>query len=88
MKVRFCLIYTVYFSDNLPALLPDFSTELQIDSTKVESMHNSYASLNRFNIQTQVCLFFLSLIIINFKTLVLLKSLDNWRFRVTKFDII
>ncbi|XP_042235256.1 protein KIAA0100-like isoform X1 [Homarus americanus] len=39
--------------ENLPALLPDFSTELQVDNTRVQYTHDSSVSLNRFNLQTQ-----------------------------------
>ncbi|XP_071525678.1 protein hobbit isoform X2 [Panulirus ornatus] len=39
--------------ENLPALLPDFSTELQIDNTRVQCTHDSSVFLNRFNLQTQ-----------------------------------
>ncbi|KAG0710237.1 hypothetical protein GWK47_023223 [Chionoecetes opilio] len=39
--------------ENLPALLPDFSTELQVDNTRVQGSHHTLLSLNRFNLQTQ-----------------------------------
>ncbi|XP_050696104.1 protein KIAA0100-like [Eriocheir sinensis] len=39
--------------ENLPALLPDFSTELQVDLTRVQGTHDSLVTLNRFNLQTQ-----------------------------------
>ncbi|KAK8395935.1 hypothetical protein O3P69_005809 [Scylla paramamosain] len=39
--------------ENLPALLPDFSTELQVDNTRVQGTHDSLVTLNRFNLQTQ-----------------------------------
>ncbi|XP_045624095.1 protein hobbit [Procambarus clarkii] len=39
--------------ENLPALLPDFSTELQVDNTRLQCIHDSSIFLNRFNLQTQ-----------------------------------
>ncbi|XP_053626336.2 protein hobbit isoform X2 [Cherax quadricarinatus] len=39
--------------ENLPALLPDFSTELQVDNTRLQCVHDSSIFLIRFNLQTQ-----------------------------------
>ncbi|XP_069972376.1 protein hobbit [Penaeus vannamei] len=39
--------------ENFPALLPDFSTELQVDNIKLHCTHDSSIFLNRFNLQTQ-----------------------------------
>ncbi|KAK7084138.1 hypothetical protein SK128_010149 [Halocaridina rubra] len=39
--------------ENFPALLPDLSTELQIDIIKLQCTHESSVSLSRFNLQSQ-----------------------------------
>ncbi|XP_066979648.1 LOW QUALITY PROTEIN: protein hobbit [Macrobrachium rosenbergii] len=39
--------------ENFPALLPDLSTELQIDMIKLQCTYDSSVSLNRFNLQSQ-----------------------------------
>ncbi|KAK3862517.1 hypothetical protein Pcinc_031627 [Petrolisthes cinctipes] len=39
--------------ENLPALLPDLSTELQVDNIRVQCTHNSSLALIRFTLQTQ-----------------------------------
>lgn len=52
---KYFIIKLQYFPpENFPALLPDFSTELQVDNIKLHCTHDSSIFLNRFNLQTQV----------------------------------
>lgn len=47
-----------FYLENLPELLPDLSTELQLDQIHLNGLHESSVSIIRITLQTQVIFYY------------------------------